>query len=156
MTESKGINTDTGAEETRPASDEAPFAALVFKIQTDPFVGQLSFFRVYPGPYTAGDTVYNSANNKKERVGRIVRLQADKREDVKTVYAGEIAAAVGMKDVKTSHTLCSEDHPVVLEPIKFMEPVIAMRIEPKTKGDQERMGMALKRLTDEDPTFKIK
>ena len=156
MPESKGINTDTNAEETRPASDEAPFAALVFKIQTDPFVGQLSFFRVYSGSFSAGDTVYNSANNKKERVGRIVRLQADKREDVKTVYAGEIAAAVGMKEVKIGNTLCDADHPIALESIVFPEPVVSMRIEPNTKVDQEKMGMALSKLSDEDPTFRIK
>ncbi|MDO8576492.1 MAG: elongation factor G, partial [bacterium] len=156
MPESKGINTDTGAQESRPASDEAPFAALVFKIQTDPFVGQLSFFRVYSGTFTAGETVYNSANNKKERVGRIVRLQADKREDVKTVYAGEIAAAVGMKEVKIGHTLCDVAHPIALESIVFPEPVVSMRIEPNTKADQEKMGMALSKLSDEDPTFRIK
>jgi elongation factor G len=156
MPESKGHNTDTGAEETRPASDDAPFAALVFKIQTDPFVGQLSFFRVYSGTFTAGETVYDSANNKKERVGRIVRLQADKREDVKTVYAGEIAAAVGMKEVKIGHTLCDVEHPIALESIVFPEPVVSMRIEPKTKADQEKMGIALSRLSDEDPTFRIK
>ncbi len=156
MPESKGINTDTGEPDTRPASDEAPFAALVFKIQTDPFVGQLSFFRVYSGSFTAGETVYDSANNKKERVGRIVRLQADKREDVKTVYAGEIAAAVGMKEVKIGHTLCDADHPIALESIVFPEPVVSMRVEPNTKGDQERMGMALSKLSDEDPTFRVK
>src|SRR3989344_718507 len=156
MPESKGINTDTGAPDSRPASDEAPFAALVFKIQTDPFVGQLSFFRVYSGTFSAGDTVYDSANNKKERVGRIVRLQADKREDVKTVYAGEIAAAVGMKEVKIGHTLCDSGHPIALESIVFPEPVVSMRVEPKTKADQERMGIALSRLSDEDPTFRIK
>ena len=152
----KGHNTDTGAEETRIASDEAPFAALVFKIQTDPFVGQLSFFRVYSGTFSAGDTVYDSANNKKERVGRIVRLQADKREDVKIVYAGEIAAAVGMKEVKIGHTLCDAEHPIALESIVFPEPVVSMRIEPNTKVDQEKMGMALSKLSDEDPTFRIK
>ncbi|MEK7601054.1 MAG: elongation factor G [Patescibacteria group bacterium] len=156
MPESKGINTDTGTPDSRPASDEAPFAALVFKIQTDPFVGQLSFFRVYSGTFSAGDTVYDSANNKKERVGRIVRLQADKREDVKTVYAGEIAAAVGMKEVKIGHTLCDAEHPIALESIVFPEPVVSMRVEPKTKADQERMGIALSRLSDEDPTFRIK
>ena len=156
MPESKGINTDTGAPDSRPASDEAPFAALVFKIQTDPFVGQLSFFRVYSGTFSAGDTVYDSANNKKERVGRIVRLQADKREDVKEVYAGEIAAAVGMKEVKIGHTLCDVAHPIALESIVFPEPVVSMRIEPNTKADQEKMGMALSKLSDEDPTFRIK
>ncbi len=152
----KGINTDTGAEETRPALDDGPFAALVFKLQVDPFVGALTFFRVYSGKFEAGQTVYNSANNKKERVGRIVRLQADKREDVKVVYAGEIAAFVGMKEVKIGNTVCDADHPIALESIVFPEPVVSMRIEPKTKADQEKMGIALSRLSDEDPTFRIK
>ncbi|HEY9584592.1 MAG TPA: elongation factor G [Candidatus Paceibacterota bacterium] len=146
----------TGAEVIRHASDEEPFSALAFKLQSDPFVGQLTFFRVYSGTISAGSYLYNSTTGKKERLGRIVRLQADKREEVQTVYAGEIAAAVGVKDAKTSHTFCDENNPVILETIKFMDPVISMRIEPKTKADQERMGMALKRLTDEDPTFKIK
>jgi len=152
----KGINTDTGAEETRPASDEGPFSALVFKLQVDPFVGALTFFRVYSGKFEAGQTVYNSANNKKERVGRIVRLQADKREDVKVVYAGEIAAFVGMKEVKIGNTVCDAEHPIALESIVFPEPVVSMRIEPKTKADQEKMGIALSRLSDEDQTFRIK
>jgi elongation factor G len=152
----KGHNTDTGAEETRIASDEAPFSALVFKLQVDPFVGALSFFRVYSGTFEAGQTIYDSANNKKERVGRIVRLQADKREDVKIVYAGEIAAAVGLKEVKIGHTLCNPDHPIALESIVFPEPVVSMRVEPKTKVDQEKMGIALSRLSDEDPTFRVK
>ncbi|NBV77525.1 elongation factor G [bacterium] len=151
----KGTNTDTGAEETRPASDEGPFAALVFKLQVDPFVGALTFFRVYSGSVSAGDTVYNSANNKKERIGRMVRLQADKREDVKTVYAGEIAAFVGMKEVKIGNTVCAAEHPIALESIVFPEPVVSMRIEPKTKADQEKMGIALSRLSDEDPTFRV-
>ncbi len=156
MPPAKGTNTDTDKEETRSASDEAPFAALIFKLQVDPFVGQLSFFRVYSGSINAGDTVYNSANNKKERLGRIVRLQADKREDVKTVYAGEIAAAVGLKETKIGNTLCDPDHPIALELIVFPEPVVSMRIEPNTKQDQEKMGIALSRLSDEDPTFRIK
>ena len=156
MPAAKGINTDTGEEDTRSASDEAPFAALIFKLQVDPFVGQLSFFRVYSGSINAGDTVYNSANNKKERLGRIVRLQADKREDVKTVYAGEIAAAVGLKETKIGNTLCDPSAPIALEQIVFPEPVVSMRIEPKTKQDQEKMGIALSRLSDEDPTFRIK
>ncbi|MDO8514551.1 MAG: elongation factor G [bacterium] len=156
MPPAKGTNTDTGAEETRPASDEAPFAALIFKLQVDPFVGALSFFRVYSGSIAAGDDIYDSANNKKERLGRIVRLQADKREDVKIVYAGEIAAAVGLKEVKIGHTLCDPAHPIALESIVFPEPVVSMRIEPNTKADQERMGIALSRLSDEDPTFRIK
>ncbi|HEY4516800.1 MAG TPA: elongation factor G [Candidatus Paceibacterota bacterium] len=156
MPPAKGTNTDTNEEETRPASDEAPFAALIFKLQVDPFVGQLSFFRVYSGSINAGDTVYNSANNKKERLGRIVRLQADKREDVKTVYAGEIAAAVGLKETKIGNTLCDPKAPIALELIVFPEPVVSMRIEPNTKQDQEKMGIALSRLSDEDPTFRIK
>ena len=154
--EARGLNTDTGVEETRPASDEAPFSALVFKLQVDPFVGALTFFRVYSGVIKAGDTIYNSANNKKERVGRIVRLQADKREDLKEVYAGEIAAFVGVKEVKIGNTVCDPAHPIALESIVFPEPVVSMRIEPKTKADQEKMGIALSRLSDEDPTFRIK
>ncbi|MBI4079784.1 elongation factor G [Candidatus Kaiserbacteria bacterium] len=151
----KGKNTDTGAEEERPASDEAPFSALIFKLQVDPFVGALAFFRVYSGKLSAGDTAYDSANNKKERVGRMVRLQADKREDIKEVFAGEIAAFVGMKEVKIGHTICDPDHPIALEAIVFPEPVVSMRIEPKTKADQEKMGIALSRLSDEDPTFRV-
>jgi elongation factor G len=150
-----GINTDTGAEETRPADDNGPFAALVFKLQVDPFVGALTFFRVYSGTVKAGDTVYNSANNKKERIGRIVRLQADKREEVTTVYSGEIAAFVGMKEVKIGNTVCDAAHPIALESIVFPQPVISMRIEPKTKADQEKLGIALSRLSDEDPTFRV-
>jgi elongation factor G len=152
----KGTNPKTGEEIFRHASDEEPFAALAFKLQSDPFVGQLTFFRVYSGTVSAGSYIYNSTIDKKERLGRIVRLQADKREEVSIVYAGEIAAAVGLKDAKTSHTFCDENDPIVLEQIKFMEPVISMSIEPKTKVDQEKMGLALKRLTDEDPTFRIK
>ncbi|TSC83546.1 MAG: elongation factor G [Parcubacteria group bacterium Gr01-1014_17] len=150
------INPETNEPVPRHSSDEEPFSALVFKLQSDPFVGQLAFFRVYSGTAEAGSYVYNSTTGSRERLSRIVRLQADKREEVKKVFAGEIAAAVGLKDVKTSHTLCDEKSPVVLEPIKFADPVISMRIEPKTKADQEKMGMALKRLSDEDPTFRIK
>ncbi len=151
----KGTNPDTDAEETREASDEAPFCALAFKLQTDPFVGQLTFFRVYSGTVKAGSYIYNATTGQKERLGRIVRLQADKRTEIEEVYAGEIAAGVGLKDVKTSNTLCSEEKPIALEQIVFPEPVVAMRIEPKTKNDQEKMGMAMKKLSDEDPTFKI-
>jgi elongation factor G len=151
----KGTNPKTDAEENRSASDEEPFCALAFKLQTDPFVGALTFFRVYSGTVKAGSYIYNATTGDKERLGRIVRLQADKRTEIEEVYAGEIAAGVGLKDVKTSHTLCSEDKPIVLEQIVFPEPVVALRIEPKTKGDQERMGMALKKLSDEDPTFKV-
>jgi elongation factor G len=150
-----GIDPETGEVITRGASDSEPFAALAFKLQTDPFVGQLTFFRVYSGTVEAGSYLYNSTTGNKERLGRIVRLQANKREEVKKVYAGEIAAAVGLKEAKTSHTFCDEAHPIVLDPIKFAEPVVSLRIEPKTKADQERMGMALKKLGDEDPTFRI-
>jgi len=150
-----GTNPNTDAEETREASDEAPFCALAFKLQTDPFVGQLTFFRVYSGTVKAGSYIYNATNGEKERLGRIVRLMADKRTEVEEVFAGEIAAGVGLKDVKTSNTLCAEDKPLVLEQITFPEPVVAMRIEPKTKNDQEKMGMAMKKLADEDPTFKV-
>ncbi|MCX6713118.1 MAG: elongation factor G [Candidatus Vogelbacteria bacterium] len=150
-----GIDPRDGSTIYRHASDEEPFSALAFKLQTDPFVGQLTFFRVYSGTLSAGTYVYNSTTGEKERLGRIVRLQADKREDVETVYSGEIAAAVGLKNAKTSHTLCDENQPIILDQIKFVDPVISMRIEPKTKADQEKMGMALKKLSDEDPTFKI-
>lgn len=152
----KGTHPDTGEEVIRHASDEEPFAALAFKLQADPFVGQLTFFRVYSGTIESGTYIYNSTTGTKERLGRIVRLQADKREEVKKVFAGEIAAAVGLKDAKTSHTFCDENSPIALDQIKFPEPVISLRIEPKTKADQEKMGMALKRLSDEDPTFRIK
>ncbi len=151
----KGTNPDTEEAIERHASDTEPFCALAFKLQTDPFVGQLTFFRVYSGTVKSGSYIYNATTGEKERLGRIVRLQADKRTEVEEVYAGEIAAGVGLKEVKTSHTLCDEAKPIVLEQIVFPEPVVALRIEPKTKGDQERMGMALKKLSDEDPTFKV-
>ncbi len=151
----RGINPKTEEEIERKPSDDEPFTALAFKLQTDPFVGALTFFRVYAGTVTAGSYVYNSTSGTKERVGRIVRLQADKREEVEKVFTGEIAAMVGLKDTKTSHTLCDEANPIILEQIKFPEPVVSLRIEPKTKADQEKMGMALKKLSDEDPTFKV-
>jgi elongation factor G len=151
----KGVNPDTGAEEQRVADDGGPFAALIFKLQTDPFVGQLSFFRVYSGTVKAGTHIYNANTGHKERVGRIVRLQADKREEVEQVFTGEIAAFVGMKETKIGHTVCDENHPIHLEEIQFKQPVISMRIEPKTKADQEKMGIALSRLSDEDPTFRV-
>ena len=150
-----GTDPKTGEEITRKASDTEPFAALEFKLQTDPFVGQLTFFRVYSGTVESGSYIYNSTTGEKERLGRIVRLQANDREEVKKVYAGEIAAAVGLKNAKTSHTFCDEAKPIILDPIKFAEPVVSLRIEPKTKADQEKMGMALKKLGDEDPTFRI-
>jgi elongation factor G len=151
----RGINPQTNEEIFRHSSDEEPFSALAFKLQNDPFVGQLTFFRVYSGTVTSGIYIYNSTTGKKERLGRIVRMHADKREEVEIVLAGEIAAAVGLKDAKTSHTFCDENQPIILDQIVFPEPVISLRIEPKTKADQEKMGMALKKLSDEDPTFKI-
>ena len=150
-----GTDPKSGEEIFRKASDTEPFSALAFKLQNDPFVGQLTFFRVYSGTIEAGTYIYNSTTGEKERLGRIVRLQADKREEVKKVFAGEIAAAVGLKSAKTSHTLCDENSPIILDPIKFVDPVVSLRIEPKTKADQEKMGMALKKLSDEDPTFII-
>ncbi|MES2470977.1 MAG: elongation factor G [Patescibacteria group bacterium] len=151
----KATDVNTGEVVMRHASDEEPFTALAFKLQNDPFVGQLTFFRVYSGTIESGTYIYNATTGKKERLGRIVRLQADKREEVKKVFAGEIAAAVGIKDALTSHTFSDENHPVLLEVIKFVDPVVSLRIEPKTKADQEKMGMALRKLGSEDPTFKI-
>jgi len=150
-----GIDPKTGEEISREASDEAPFSALAFKLQTDPFVGQLTFFRVYSGKVEAGTYIYNATNGKKERLGRIVRMHSNDREEVKTVYAGEIAAAVGLKDTRTSDTLCDENDPIELHRIEFSEPVVSLRIEPKTKADQEKMGLALRKLGDEDPTFRV-
>ena len=151
----KGINPETGEEVERRSADDEPFAALAFKLQTDPFVGQLTYFRVYSGILEAGSYVYNSTTESRERIGRILRMHANDREEVKKVYAGEIAAAVGLKNTKTSDTLCDEDHPVVLDRIQFPEPVVSLRIEPKTKADQEKMGVALAKLTAEDPTFRV-
>lgn len=151
----EGVDPKTDEATTRKPSDEEPFAALAFKLQDDKFVGQLAFFRVYSGTVKAGSYILNSSTGNKERVGRIVRLMADKRAEVEEVYAGEIAAMVGLKEIKTSHTLCDTDKPIVLETITFPEPVVAVRVEPKTKNDQEKMGVALKRLADEDPTFKV-
>ena len=150
-----GTNPKTGEPVERHANDDEPFCALAFKLQTDPFVGALTFFRVYSGTISAGSYIYNSTTGSKERVGRIVRLQADKREEVEQVFSGEIAAAVGLKDTKTSHTLCDEANPIVLEQIHFPEPVVSLRIEPATKADQEKMGIALRKLSDEDPTFRV-
>ena len=151
----RGTDPNTGEEIFRHADDSEPFSALAFKLQNDPFVGALTFFRVYSGTLEAGSYIYNSSTGKKERLSRIVRLQADKREEVKKVFAGEIAAAVGLKDALTSNTLCDENNPILLEVIKFIEPVVSLRVEPKTKADQEKMGMALRKLANEDPTFKI-
>jgi len=150
-----GIDPKTGEEDVRPASDEAPFSALAFKLQTDPYVGQLTYFRVYSGTVSSGSYVYNATTGDKERLGRILRMHANDREEVQTVYAGEIAAAVGLKNTKTSDTLCDEKNPIELHRIVFAEPVVALRIEPKTKADQERMGIALRKLSEEDPTFRV-
>jgi elongation factor G len=150
-----GINPKTDEPVQRQPDDSEPFTSLAFKLQTDPFVGALTFFRVYSGTVSAGSYIYNANTGTKERIGRIVRLQADKREEVEKVFTGEIAAFVGLKDTKTSHTLCDEANPIILEQIVFPEPVVSLRIEPKTKADQEKMGMALKKLSDEDPTFRI-
>ncbi|XKT74697.1 MAG: elongation factor G [Patescibacteria group bacterium UBA2163] len=150
-----GIDPKTEEEIERKPSNEEPFAALAFKVQTDPFVGTLTFFRVYSGKVEAGSYVYNATTGSKERLSRLVRLQADKREEISEVHAGEIAAAVGLKETKTSHTLCDEKNPIVLEEITFPEPVVSVRVEPKTKADQEKLGVALKKLSDEDPTFRV-
>lgn len=150
-----GIDANTDQAVERKASDAEPFAALAFKVATDPFVGQLIFFRVYSGTLTAGSYIYNPRTRNKERIGRILRMHANDREELKKVFAGEIAAAVGLKDTITSDTICDENSPVELDRIVFPEPVISLRIEPKTKADQEKMGMALNRLAQEDPTFKV-
>ncbi|MBQ9313991.1 MAG: elongation factor G [Clostridia bacterium] len=150
----KGINPDTNEEVERPSSDDEPFAALAFKIATDPFVGKLCFFRVYSGTLEAGTSVLNANKDKKERIGRILQMHANHREDIDKVYAGDIAAAVGLKEVTTGETLCDEKAPVILESMEFPEPVISVAIEPKTKADQEKMGIALSKLAEEDPTFK--
>ena len=150
----KGVNPETEEEETRPSSDDEPFSALAFKIATDPFVGKLAFFRVYSGVVKAGDTVYNSSKDSNERLGRIVQMHANARKDLDVVYAGDIAAAIGLKNTTTGNTLCDEKHPIILESMKFPEPVIRVAIEPKTKAGQEKMGIALAKLAEEDPTFK--
>jgi len=154
----KGFNPDKGPDalEARPAADDAPFAALGFKIMTDPFVGQLTFIRVYSGVLTAGTTVYNSTKQKSERIGRLLRMHANKRDEIKEVYAGDIAAAVGLKSVSTGDTICDQKKPIVLESMDFPEPVISLSIEPKTKADQEKLGQGLQKLMAEDPTFRVK
>ena len=146
---------EVGAELVREPKDDAPFSALVFKIMTDPFVGQLAFFRVYSGQLDAGSSVFNSTRDKTERIGRLLKMHANKREEIKEVWAGDIAAAVGLRHVSTGDTICDENAPVILEAMNFPEPVIAVAIEPKTKADQEKMGMALGKLMQEDPTFKV-
>ena len=150
----KGINPDTEEEDFRPASDDAPFSALAFKIATDPFVGKLCFFRVYSGTLDKGTTVLNCTKGTKERLGRILQMHSNHREDLDKVYAGDIAAAVGVKNTTTGDTFCDENHPIILESMVFPEPVISVAIEPKTKAGQEKMGIALSKLAEEDPTFK--
>ncbi|MCR6687251.1 elongation factor G [Pseudoxanthomonas sp.] len=153
----KGVDVDDETKElTRESSDKAPFSALAFKIMTDPFVGSLTFFRVYSGTLNAGDAVLNSVKNKKERIGRLLQMHSNNRDEIKEVLAGDIAAAVGLKDVTTGDTLCAQDAPIILERMAFPEPVISMAVEPKTKSDQEKMGNALSRLAQEDPSFRVK
>ena len=151
-----GVNPETGEEDHRPASDEAPFSALAFKIMTDPFVGKLAFFRVYSGILDGGSYVYNSTKGKKERIGRILQMHANHRKEIERVYSGDIAAAVGLKDTTTGDTLCDEEHPIILESMVFPDPVISVAVEPSTKNDQEKMGVALQKLAEEDPTFRVR
>ncbi|HQD73179.1 MAG TPA: elongation factor G [Clostridiales bacterium] len=150
----RGINPDTQEEEVRHSSDNEPFSALAFKIATDPYVGRLCFFRVYSGSVTSGSTVYNSTKGKNERMGRILQMHSNHRQDIEVCYAGDIAAVVGVKFTTTGDTLCDERHPIILESMEFPEPVIRVAIEPKTKAGQEKMGIALQKLSEEDPTFK--
>jgi elongation factor G len=152
----KGINPDTDEPDERAADDDIPFSALAFKIMVDPFVGKLAFFRVYSGQLAAGSYVYNSTKNKRERIGRILQMHANHREDIQRVYTGDIAAAVGLKDTTTGDTLCDDKKVIILENMIFPEPVIHVAVEPKTKADQEKMGVALQRLAEEDPTFRVK
>jgi len=151
----KGINPDTDEEETRPASDEEPFAALAFKIMTDPFVGRLTFFRVYSGVLQSGSYVMNTSKGKRERIGRLVQLHANSRQEIETVYAGDIAAAIGLKDTTTGDSLTDEKAKIILESINVPEPVIQLMVEPKSKADQDKMGIALQKLAEEDPTFRV-
>ena len=152
----KGTNPDTDEEETRAVDDKAPLSALAFKIMADPFVGKMAFFRVYSGTLQSGTYVYNSTKGKKERVGRILRMHANHREEVQEAYTGDIGGIVGLKDTTTGDTLCDEKNPIILEKMEFPDPVISVAVEPKTKADQEKMGIALARLAEEDPTFKVK
>ncbi|MBF8807165.1 MAG: elongation factor G [Enterococcus lacertideformus] len=151
----KGIDTKTDEETTRPADDEAPFASLAFKVMTDPFVGRLTFFRVYSGVLESGSYVLNASKGKKERIGRILQMHANTRQEIDKVYSGDIAAAVGLKDTTTGDTLCALDSPVILESIEFPEPVIQVAVEPKSKADQDKMGVALQKLAEEDPSFRV-
>jgi elongation factor G len=151
-----GVNPETGEEDHRPSSDSEPFSALAFKIMTDPYVGKLAFFRVYSGVLDAGSYVFNSTKGKKERIGRILQMHANNRKEIEKVYSGDIAAAVGLKDTTTGDTLCDEAHPIILESMEFPDPVISVAVEPATKNDQEKMGVALQKLAEEDPTFRVR
>ena len=151
-----GVNPDTGAEEVREASDDEPFAALAFKIMTDPYMGQLAYFRVYSGVFEAGNYVLNSTKDKKERIGRLLKMHSNKREEIKEIRAGDICATVGLKFTTTGDTLCDEKHPVILEAMEFPEPVISIAIEPKTKADQDKLSVALGKLASEDPSFRVR
>ncbi len=151
----KGVDPDSGEEDHRAASDELPFSALAFKIMADPYVGKLAFFRVYSGTIGSGSYVFNSTKGKKERIGRILQMHANRREEIEMVYSGDIAAAVGLKDTTTGDTLCDDKAPIILESMEFPDPVISVAVEPKTKADQEKMGIALARLAEEDPTFRM-
>ena len=150
-----GVNPDTGEADSRPASDTAPFSALAFKIMTDPFVGKLAFFRVYSGTLNSGSYVYNATKDSKERIGRILQMHANNRKEIDIVYSGDIAAAVGLKNTTTGDTLCDENNPIILESMEFPDPVISVAVEPATKNDQEKMGIALQKLAEEDPTFRV-
>ena len=150
-----GVNPDTGEADSRPASDEAPFSALAFKIMTDPFVGKLAFFRVYSGTLNSGSYVFNATKDNKERIGRILQMHANNRKEIDVVYSGDIAAAVGLKNTTTGDTLCDESKPIILESMEFPDPVISVAVEPATKNDQEKMGIALQKLAEEDPTFRV-
>ena len=152
----KGIDPDSQSPDERAPKDDSPFSALAFKIMTDPFVGTLSFFRVYSGSLTAGASVYNSTKSKRERIGRLLKMHANKREEIKEVYAGDIAAAVGLRTATTGDTLCDENDPIILESIEFPEPVISIAIEPKSKADQEKLGLSLQKLATEDPSFRVR
>jgi elongation factor G len=151
----QGTNPDTNETVTRKADDKQPFSALAFKIMTDPYVGQLTFIRIYSGQLKTGDSVYNTGKRRTERIGRLLQMHANKREEISEIYAGDICACVGLKNVTTGDTICDEKHPIFLESIEFPAPVIAVAVEPKTKGDQEKMGVALSKLAQEDPTFKV-
>ena len=150
-----GVNPDTGEADSRPSSDDAPFSALAFKIMTDPFVGKLAFFRVYSGTLNSGSYVFNATKDNKERIGRILQMHANNRKEIDVVYSGDIAAAVGLKNTTTGDTLCDEQKPIILESMEFPDPVISVAVEPATKNDQEKMGIALQKLAEEDPTFRV-